>query len=149
MNENTLNNNSYNQTDYSHIHFKLKKVGLRPTKQRTFVASLLLNGVNRHFTAEALQAEVSQSGITMAIGTIYNCLNNFVKCGLIKHVETNCEMTIFDTNVENHYHFLDEETGNLTDINAFDIKLNKLPTIPEGFNNSGLDIIIKIKKINK
>ena len=25
MNENTLNNNSYNQTDYSHIHFKLKK----------------------------------------------------------------------------------------------------------------------------
>jgi len=146
MIKDTLNNSFYNRNDYSNIHLKLKKVGLRPTKQRTFVASLLLNGINRHFTAEDLQAEVSQSGITMAIGTIYNCLNHFVKCGLIKHVETNCDMTIFDTNVENHYHFLDEETGKLTDINAFDIKLNKLPTIPEGFNNCGLDIIIKIKK---
>jgi Fur family iron response transcriptional regulator len=116
MIKNTLNNLSYNRTDYSHIHLKLKKVGLRPTKQRTFVASLLLNGINRHFTAEDLQAEVSQSGITMAIGTIYNCLNHFVKRGLIKNVETNCDMTIFDTNVENHYHFLDEETGKLTDI---------------------------------
>lgn len=146
MIKDTLNNSFYNRNDYSNIHLKLKKVGLRPTKQRTFVASLLLNGINRHFTAEDLQAEVSQSRITMAIGTIYNCLNHFVKCGLIKHVETNCDMTIFDTNVENHYHFLDEETGKLTDINAFDIKLNKLPTIPEGFNNCGLDIIIKIKK---
>ena len=146
MIKDTLNNSFYNRNDYSNIHLKLKKVGLRPTKQRTFVASLLLNGINRHFTAEELQADVSQSGITMAIGTIYNCLNHFVKCGLIKHVETNCDMTIFDTNVENHYHFLDEETGKLTDINAFDIKLNKLPTIPEGFNNCGLDIIIKIKK---
>ena len=41
---------------------KLRNAGLRPTKQRMIVANILLNGVNRHFTAENLQSEINSSG---------------------------------------------------------------------------------------
>ena len=38
---------------------KLRDAGLRPTKQRIIVADILLNGFNRHFTAENLQDEIN------------------------------------------------------------------------------------------
>ena len=47
-----------------------------------------------------------------------------------------------------HHHFLDEETGELTDIKNNEIHLLKIPEIPKGYINSGVDIIIKIKKNN-
>ena len=53
---------------------KLRNAGLRPTKQRMIVADILLNGFNRHFTAENLQDEINSSGNSMSIATVYNCL---------------------------------------------------------------------------
>ena len=37
---------------------KLKNVKLRPTKQRLLLGKLLLDGKNRHFTAEMVQKSV-------------------------------------------------------------------------------------------
>ena len=51
---------------------KLRKAGLRPTKQRMIIADILLDGINRHFTAENLQNEINSSGNSMSIATIYN-----------------------------------------------------------------------------
>ena len=65
---------------------KLRKAGLRPTKQRMIIADILLDGINRHFTAENLQNEINSSGNSMSIATIYNCLKKFRNCGLIKPV---------------------------------------------------------------
>ena len=45
---------------------KLRRVGLRPTKQRLLIADLLLNGHNRHFSAEDLQDEITSSGNYMS-----------------------------------------------------------------------------------
>ena len=42
---------------------KLRNAGLRPTKQRMIIANILLNGVNRHFTAENLQNEINALGL--------------------------------------------------------------------------------------
>ena len=61
---------------------KLRKAGLRPTKQRMIIADILLDGINRHFTAENLQNEINSSGNSMSIATIYNCLKKFRNCGL-------------------------------------------------------------------
>ena len=41
---------------------------------------------------------------------------------------------------------MNEETGELIDINPSEINLNKLPKIPEGYSQSGLDVIIKLRK---
>ena len=125
---------------------KLRKAGLRPTKQRMIIANILLNGVNRHFTAENLQNEINSSGNSMSIATIYNCLKKFRNCGLIKQVESSKETAIFDTNIDQHHHFLDEETGELIDIENEEINLFKLPKIPKGYLNSGVEVLIKLKR---
>ena len=125
---------------------KLRNAGLRPTKQRMIIANILLNGVNRHFTAENLQNEINSSGNSMSIATIYNCLKKFRNCGLIKQVESLKETAIFDTNIDQHHHFLDEETGELIDIENKEINLFKLPKIPKGYMNSGVEVLIKLKR---
>tara|TARA_B100000963_G_C22019559_1_gene406469 strand:+ start:56 stop:454 length:399 start_codon:yes stop_codon:yes gene_type:complete len=125
---------------------KLKKAGLRPTKQRLIIANILLDGVNRHFTAENLQDEINSSGNSMSIATVYNCLKKFRNCGLIKQIETSNDTAIFDTNTHHHHHFLDEETGELIDIENNKINLQKLPKIPDGYINNGVEVLIKLKK---
>ena len=124
---------------------KLRNVGLRPTKQRMIIADLLFNGHNRHFTAENLQSEINLSGNKMSIATVYNCLNKFKKCGLIKQVQTSTDTSVFDTNTDFHHHFLNEDTGELIDIENEKISLNKLPKIPQGYLNNGVEVIIKIR----
>ena len=127
---------------------KLRNAGLRPTKQRMIVADILLNGFNRHFTAENLQDEINSSGNSMSIATVYNCLKKFKNCGLIKQVETSKDTAIFDTNTDYHHHFLNEETGELIDIENAEISLHKLPEIPQGYLSNGIEVIIKLKRHN-
>ena len=127
---------------------KLRKAGLRPTKQRMIIANLLLSGSNRHFTSENLQDEINLSGNTISIATVYNCLKQFKNCGLIKQLECSSETAIFDTNTDSHHHFLNEETGELIDINIDEISNLKLPNIPYGYTNNGVDVIIRLKKNN-
>ena len=124
---------------------KLRNVGLRPTKQRMIIADLLLNSHDRHFTAENLQSEINLSGNKMSIATVYNCLNKFKKSGLIKQVQTSKDTSVFDTNTDFHHHFLNEDNGELIDIENEEIILNKLPKIPQGYLNNGVEVIIKIK----
>ena len=124
---------------------KLRDVKLRPTKQRIFLASLILDGKNKHFTAETIQKEVSTKGHNISLATIYNCLNKFVNVGLLKQIDQQGEVTIFDTNVSHHHHFLNQNTGELTDIDPDEITFSKLPEIPKGFQNDGVEVLIKIR----
>jgi len=124
---------------------KLRDVKLRPTKQRIFLASLILDGKNKHFTAETIQKEVSTKGHNISLATIYNCLNKFVNVGLLKQIDQQGEVTIFDTNVSHHHHFLNQNTGELTDIGPEEITFSKFPEIPKGFQNDGVEVLIKIR----
>ena len=124
---------------------KLRDVKLRPTKQRILLANLILDGKNKHFTAETIQKEVSTKGHNISLATIYNCLNKFVSVGLLKQIDQQGEVTIFDTNVSHHHHFLNQNTGELTDIEPDEITFSKFPKIPRGFQNYGVEVLIKIR----
>ena len=124
---------------------KLRDVKLRPTKQRILLANLILDGKNKHFTAEIIQKEVSTKGHNISLATIYNCLNKFVNVGLLKQIDQQGEVTIFDTNVSHHHHFLNQNTGELTDIEPDEITFSKFPKIPRGFQNYGVEVLIKIR----
>ena len=56
------------------------------------------------------------------------------------------DTAIFDTNINQHHHFLNEETGELIDIENDEVNLHKLPKIPQGYINNGVEVLIKIKK---
>ena len=125
---------------------KLRDVKLRPTKQRILLANLILDGKNKHFTAEKIQKEVLTKGHNISLATIYNCLNKFVNVGLLKQIDQQGEVTIFDTNVSHHHHFLNQNTGELIDIDPDEIGFSKLPDIPNGFESDGVEVLIKIKE---
>ena len=125
---------------------KLRNVKLRPTKQRILLAKHILDGKNKHFSAETIQKEVSSYGQSISLATIYNCLNKFVSVGLLKQINLQGEVTIFDTNVSQHHHFLNQNTGELIDIDSDEIGFSKLPKIPNGFENNGVEVLIKIKE---
>ena len=64
----------------------LKKNGLKTTRQRNLVVQQLLNGKNRHFTAEDLYEEMKSKKSNISLATIYNTLHSFVDKKILKLV---------------------------------------------------------------
>jgi Fur family transcriptional regulator, iron response regulator len=125
---------------------KLRAAELRPTRQRIELARLLLNGVDRHTTAEALHVEAVQAGIAVSIATIYNTLHQFTEAGLLRQVVVDGSKTYFDTNVSDHHHFYIEEDGLLFDIPPGCVHVEDLPRAPEGTEVSRVDVIVRLRR---
>lgn len=125
---------------------KLRAAELRPTRQRVALAKLLLDGENRHVTAEQLHNEAMAAGIDVSVATIYNTLNQFTASGLLREVTVENGRSYFDTNTTNHHHFFDVDSGTLTDIPNGDISIGALPPLPEGTRMESVDLVIKVSK---
>ena len=52
----------------------------------------------------------------------------------------------FDTNTHDHPHFFWEDTGELTDAPADQLKISSLPKIPEGAELSKVDVVIRLRR---
>jgi Fur family transcriptional regulator, iron response regulator len=123
---------------------RLKRAGLRPTRQRLALAALLFDGGHRHVTAEQLQGEAGTNAIKVSLATIYNTLHQFTEAGLLREVVIEPGRSYFDTNMDDHHHFYVEGSGRLLDIPADSVSLASLPTPPEGTEISRVDVIIRI-----
>ena len=65
----------------------LTGAGLRPTRQRVALATLLVgDGQHRHVTAESLFADVQRMGESVSLATVYNTLRAFCDAGLVQEV---------------------------------------------------------------
>lgn len=132
----------YNELDMASM---LRQAGLRPTRQRILLASLLFGAEKCHVNAEALAAKIAQAGEHMATATIYNCLHQFETAGLLQRVPSGDDAIMFDTNVTHHHHFLIADTGELIDIPATDFK-TELPQAPDGYEVESVDLVVKLRK---
>jgi len=126
----------------------LKENGLKPTSQRNLIVKQLLNGRNRHFTAEDLYDEMKLKKIRISLATIYNTLHSFVEKKILKLVSIKEGKTIFCTNMKNHYHFFNTKTGRLIDIPCDEIKILKLPKTPKGTKINNIEITINLNAKN-
>jgi Fur family iron response transcriptional regulator len=124
----------------------LEDAGVRPTRQRVLIGRLLLDGRKRHVGAEQLYEEVQSSGHHMALATVYNCLHKFAGAGLLRQVKNIGDSVLFDTNLSEHYHFVDIETGAMVDIHPADVTLKKMPTIPEGFEAESIELTVRLRR---
>ena len=125
---------------------KLRNVNLRPTKQRILLAKQILDGKNKHFTAETIQKEVLSNGQSISLATIYNCLNKFVSVGLLKQIDQQGEVTIFDTNVSHHHHFLNHLGYQEVSKNLFHQDQYQLILQYSDLESDGVEVLIKIKE---
>jgi Fur family transcriptional regulator, iron response regulator len=122
----------------------LAAAGLRPTRQRVALATLLFAGGDRHVNAEMLHEEAARSGVRVSVATVYNTLHQFVHAGLLREISIGGQRTYFDTNTSNHNHFFLEAEGKLVDIPAADIRVVGLPDPPEHLKVSHIDIVVRL-----
>ena len=97
---------------------KLRKSGLRPTKQRINICETLFNRDDTfHFTINDL-AKILESNANkkISLATVYNTTHAFEKKGYLKEIAINSSQTYFDTNTSNHHHFFDEKEKELIDL---------------------------------
>jgi Fur family iron response transcriptional regulator len=125
---------------------RLRAAGLRPTRQRIALARLLLDGADRHVTAEQLHGEASAAAIPVSLATVYNTLHQFTAAGLLREVVVEPGRSYFDTNVEDHHHFFCETTGMLQDIPGASVTVAQLPLPPQGSEIHRVDVIIRIRR---
>ena len=126
---------------------KLRSSGLRPTKQRVEIAKFLFEREKTfHFTVESLNKLLTKKLTSkIALATIYNTVHAFKAAGHLSEVEVRGNKTYFDTNVSNHHHFYDSETAELTDIDANDIVIQKIPKAPNGKRIKNVEVFINLK----
>lgn len=124
---------------------RLAGAGLRPTRQRLDLGSLLFHCTNRHVTAEQLHAEALAAGIKVSLATVYNTLNQFRDAGLLREVVVEAGSTWFDTNIDDHHHFFYENSRRLQDICCTQLHLPDLPCLPSGTQVARVDVIIRLR----
>ncbi len=130
---------------YGPAHDTLRKVGLRPTRQRLGLARLLFENGDRHVTAEQLHAEAAGANLRVSLATIYNTLNQFTGAGLMREVVVDPGRSYFDTNITDHHHFFHEDTARLQDIPGDAISVGKVPEPPAGTRVERVDIIVRVR----
>ena len=124
---------------------RLTAVGLRPTRQRLALARLLCEDGNRHITAEQLHREATEGDIKVSLATVYNTLNQFTEVGLLREVAVEAGRAYFDTNITNHHHFFNNDTGDLLDIPGDSVVLSAMPEVPENTVIGAIDVVVHLR----
>ena len=132
--------------DSSKAVSRLRTAGLRPTRQRVELASVLFKGHDRHVTAESLHEEVVSLGLKVSLATVYNTLHQFTRAGLLRQVIVDAARGYFDTNTGDHQHFFLEDEGALIDIPGEDITVSGVPVPPAGMAVDRVDVVVRVKR---
>ena len=135
-----------NERPYAQALGRLRNAGLRPTRQRLALCKLLFEAGDRHVTAETLHAEALDADVGVSLATIYNSLHQFTEAGLLREVVVDSTKTYFDTNTGDHHHFFVEDTGQLVDIDARNIKISGLPAAPNGAEIASVDVVVRVRQ---
>ncbi|MEO3416258.1 iron response transcriptional regulator IrrA [Roseovarius sp. CAU 1744] len=125
----------------------LNGAGLRPTRQRVALATLLVgDGQHRHVTAESLFADVQKMGESVSLATVYNTLRAFCDAGLVQEVTVDGSRSYFDTNTHDHPHFFWEDENRLSDAPADQLEIASLPNAPDGTEIAKVDVVIRLRR---
>ncbi|MDD9923969.1 MAG: transcriptional repressor [Boseongicola sp.] len=126
----------------------LGAAGLRPTRQRLALASLLVgDGQHRHVTAESLHAASQCGDDAVSLATVYNTLRAFCDAGLLQEVTVDGSKSYFDTRTDDHPHFYWEDDAKLTDAPADQLEIKRLPSAPDGTEVAKIDVVIRLRKV--
>lgn len=133
--------------DGDKIQTILRTAGLRPTRQRMALATMLFGGEDRHVTAETLYEEARRSDIGISLATVYNTLHQFSEAGLLRSIAVDTARTYFDTNTGNHHHFFLEDRNEVVDVPQGSVYVGGLPEPPPGMEIVRVDVVLRLRKV--
>jgi Fur family iron response transcriptional regulator len=131
-------------SDNRFIRNKLLAAGVRPTRQRLDVGRLIFRSGDRHFTAETIYNEALTIPHPPSLATIYNTLEEFVRCGLLREIAVYDSKVWYDTTTGPHFHFYNQDTKELSDIPGCcptDLGISA----PSGTRIDAIDVIVRLK----
>jgi Fur family iron response transcriptional regulator len=128
------------------IGTRLRRFGLRPTRQRVALGDLLFAKGDRHLTVEELHDEAVGANVPVSLATVYNTLHQFTEAGLIRVLAVEGAKTYFDTNVSDHHHFFVEGENEVLDIPVNNLQIGNLPEPPEGMEIAHVDVVIRLRR---
>ena len=132
------------QTCVQVVNALLAKHHIAPTQQRRQIAQILF-ARPQHLSADQVLERVNQNGAVASKATIYNTLGLFARKGLVREVIVDPSKVFYDSNTSPHHHFYNVNTGELQDIENRDLSLQGLPTLPDGMELDGVDIIVRVR----
>ena len=127
------------------IETRVRDAGLRPTRQRLSLASLLFAKGDRHLTAEELHEEAMDAGVTVSLATVYNTLHHFTEAGMLRILAVEGARTYFDTNTSDHHHFYIEGENRVLDIDTASVSVVNVPEPPAGMEIANIDVVIRLR----
>jgi len=125
---------------------RLREAGLRPTRQRLQLAKLLFDNGDRHFTADMLHEDATRERIPVSLATVYNTLQQFTQCGMIRRLALDGQKTWFDTNVSDHHHLFYEGEDAIVDVPEGYLAVTGLPPVPEGMEISRVEVVVRVRR---
>lgn len=124
----------------------LREQGIAPTHQRLEIANVLFSR-REHLAADQILTLVNECHAETSKATVYNTLNLFRDCGLIREVIVDPKRVFYDPNTQPHHHLYNVDTGEITDIPAADLAVSGLPELPPGMVTEGVDIVVRIRAL--
>ena len=128
----------------SAIAERLRRHGINPTSQRNLITRVLFER-STHLSADELFRIVNENDRKVSKATVYNTLGLLVDRGIIREVIADPNKIFYDPNTEPHYHMYDVVSGELTDIDAKDVKVSGPPDLPENTVVEGVDVIFRLR----
>ncbi len=125
----------------------LRERGIQPTPQRMAVAEFIF-GIKSHLSADQVLEQVRSKCPTISRATVYNTLNLLVEKKLLKAQVLKEGTVVFDSNVQQHHHFIDEETGEIYDIPWEALRVTGEKSL-RNFRVRELQVILRGKRIKK
>jgi Fur family transcriptional regulator, iron response regulator len=132
---------------FQQVRSRLVASGLRPTRQRILLGWLLLGQGHRHVSAEQLFEEARRAKVHLSLATVYNTLRQFSEVSLIRQVLSEGGKAYFDTNVDEHHHYMVEGEDEMWDAPVHAVPLAGAAVAPPGFEVAGVDVVVRLRRL--
>ncbi len=98
-----------------------KERGLKLTPQR-MVIFRILSEANQHITVDEVYQRAKEEYPMLSLATVYRNMEQMVESDLLKHLDLGGASIRYDTNLEEHHHFVCTKCGKVFDVYLQDIK---------------------------
>ncbi len=126
------------------ITSKLAQAGVFATAQRIAICKYVLCRAN-HPSAEEVKRWLDKNFPKVSMATVYNTLRVLVEVGLLREIHLpGRESVLYDRKVENHFHFVDEVSGKVTDVDPCAVRMQY--NLGSEYQISQVDVVLHGKK---
>lgn len=111
----------------NNLEQKCIEAGLKMTGQRRAILEVL-ESADDHPSVETVYMRSKERDASVSIATVYRTLNLLDQMNLVKKHDFNENHARFETNLENHHHFIDVHTGEVVEFKdeALDGRLREI-----------------------